>query len=286
MKDLFEEYKPVFSLIKESLFPSGEEIEITDWDAVFREMKAQSVAVLPFNWLKDHHCDQSEAWERYCSMMTGRWLYLMHAQDSLLRLLEENSIPCVIIKGSSSAVNYPVPSFRTAGDVDFLVKRCDFERAAALLENSGYKPEEENRESFHHFGYHKDNVSFELHRRLGIIREEDEELIALFEKGIDRRVIKVAEGFSFPSLPDDLNGLVLVFHIDQHLRSGLGMRQIVDWMMYINSLPSDDWKNDVIPVLRKTGTEKLALTVTVMCQRYLGLREIVEDTGIYPCEEL
>ncbi|MBO4355973.1 MAG: hypothetical protein J5850_03885, partial [Clostridia bacterium] len=46
------------------------------------------------------------------------------------------------------------------------------------------------------------------------------------------------------------------------------------------------WKNDVIPVLRKTGTEKLALTVTVMCQRYLGLREIVEDTGIYPCEEL
>ena len=41
-----------------------------------------------------------------------------------------------------------------------------------------------------------------------------------------------------------------------------------------------------LPLLRKTGLEKLALTVTAMCQEYLRLRTIVEDTSGYPCEEL
>ena len=54
----------------------------------------------------------------------------MVAQDQLIRLMEADQIECVIIKGAAAAMAYPHPSFRTAGDVDFLVKRADYEKAA------------------------------------------------------------------------------------------------------------------------------------------------------------
>ena len=64
------------------------------------------------------------------------------------------------------------------------------------------------------------------------------------------------------------------------------MRQIVDWMMYMDKLPEDIWVSEVLPVLRETGMEKLAYTVTAMCQKYLGLREIVKENEAYPVDEL
>ena len=125
-----------------------------------------------------------------------------------------------------------------------------------------------------------------LHWRLATVQESDEELISFFEEGIDNRELKETEGFVFPVLPVDLNGLVLIFHINQHLRSGLGLRQIIDWMMFMDKLPEGVWEEKMLPVLRKTGMEKLALTVTAMCQKYLGLKTIVDNIDDYPCDEL
>jgi len=178
---------------------------------------------------------------------------------------------------------YPNPSLRAAGDVDFLVRRADYETTASLLENNGYELSHGRNPKHHHYCYAKDGVSFELHRRVGILAETDEELIALFEDGIARREFAKIGDFEFPVLPTELNGPSLMFHINQHLRSGLGLRQIVDWMMY---LERNDNLEELMPIFRETGMERLALAVTVLCQKYLGLRRFVEDTGEYPIEEL
>ena len=134
----------------------------------------------------------------------------------------------------------------------------------------------------HHYEYFKDGISYELHKRLAIIRESDDELNALFDSGITNREIRQVGNYSFPVLPVDLNGLVLLFHINQHLRSGLGLRQIIDWMMYVD-------KNGIeclLPLLKKTEMEKFAFTVTAMCQKYMGLKTIVPMEEDYPCDEL
>lgn len=181
---------------------------------------------------------------------------------------------------------YPNPYLRAAGDIDFLVRRCDYEKTAVLLEKNGFKLSHEKHPGQHHYGYRYRAVTFELHCRLGSIKQSDDTLISLFEEGIMNSDRIEIGSFSFPVLPEDLNGLSLLFHINQHLRSGLGLRQIIDWMMFVDRLPADVWDNQVLPMLRQTGMEKLALTVTAMCQQYLGLRKIVEESDSYPSQEL
>ena len=171
---------------------------------------------------------------------------------------------------------------RVMGDVDFLVRRADYEKTADLLEKNGFKLAHKKNAESHHYAYIKDGLSYELHKRMAIVRESDKALSELFDSGITNREIMQVGSFSFPVLPSDLNGLVLLFHINQHLRTGLGLRQIIDWMMYID-------KNGIerlLPLIRKFEMEKFAFTVTAMCQKYLGLKTIIPMEDDYPCDEL
>ena len=277
-------YDTLFHILQASLF-QDEEFPVSDWETVFTEMKQQSVAGLPGQWLKKHPVPEAKAWTDYCLLLQTQWIRVMYGQDQLLKLLDKNDIPCVIIKGAAAAMAYPHPTLRSMGDVDFLVKRSDYQRTASLLEANGYLLAHEKNDAKHHYGYSKNGVSYELHKRLAIVQESDDSLISLFEKGIDQRELRSIENFTFPVLPYDLNGLVLIFHINQHLRTGLGLRQIIDWMMYVNQLSEEQW-NELGCLLKETGMERLAYTVTLMCQRYLGLRTIVENDDTLPCDEL
>ena len=262
-----------------------------DLAAIFDEMQVQAVATLVYPWLRTEPAGDRQLLKKWSDMylqQKTRWIVVMHAQDQLIKLLEEHDIPCVIIKGAAAMMSYPEPSLRAVGDIDFLVSRKDYDRAAKLLEDNGFKLSHEKDPSAHHYGYHKDGVSFELHKRLAIIRDTDEKMLSLFENGISNRVWHDMEGFRIPTLPDDLNGLVLLFHINQHLRSGLGLRHIVDWMMYLDK---HDNLDKLMPLFSSIGLEKFAITVTLMCRKYLGLscssvEELNSEQEDYPCDEL
>lgn len=258
----------MFKLLEASLF-TDEDISLQEWNSVFTEMKEQSIAALPGEWLKTY-MPEAKPWITYCSVQQGQWIRVMHGQDQLVHLFEEHSIPCVIIKGAAAAMAYPHPMLRSMGDVDILVKREDQNRAAELMETNGFTLTHDKDQLRHHYNYSKDNISFELHRRLPVIDNEDEKLLSLFEDGIDHREWAEIENYRFPVLPTYLNGFVLIFHINQHMRSGLGLRQIIDWMMYVNRLSPTQWE-ELRDMLRCLGLETLALTVTGMCQKYLGL---------------
>ena len=282
----------IFSLLSECLFDNKHaslSTEEYDWGAVHAELKQQAIVALPYYWLKRVNLPDRELQEKWindCMKVQSRWVKVMFAQNELLKLLDANNIPCVILKGAAAAMAYPYPYLRASGDVDFLVKRADFEKTARLLEDNSFSLMHEKNDEHHHYGYKKYGISFELHRRLGIVQEEDDELLALFERGIDEREFHEINGYSFPVFPQYLNGASLLFHINQHLRHGLGLRQIIDWMMYINVLPETVWTEELLPFLRMTGMERLALTVTGMCQDYFGLRHIVSGYEDCPCEEL
>lgn len=282
-KNLATENK-VFELLKASLF-TDENIDLLDWEDCFLEMKSQAVAALPGEWLKKHlKSPEVSPWLNYCVKQQGRWIRIMYEQQALINLLEENNIPCVIIKGAAVAVYYPHPSLRLMGDVDFLVSRNNFDKAATILESNGYLITNEKHPEYHHYGYSKNGVFFELHRKLGIIENRNETLLTLFENGICNREWINTEGYRFPVLSPVLTGLVLIFHINQHLREGIGLRQIIDFMMYINQLPSNQWEN-LLSLLRPTGLEKLTFTVVALCQKYLGLKDIVNEDFL-PVEDL
>ena len=279
-----------FQLIKKSMFPNDfmDEISFDESDLrnVYSEMRNQTIDALPEMWLKQYRNKDSkliEDWLHGCMMGKLRWAQVMVAQNELLTLLDRYGIRCVILKGAAAGMAYPSPELRTMGDVDFLVARKDYEKTAGILESNGYQLIGSKIETSHHYEYIKNGVLFELHRRLANISEKDEELLSLFEEGIMRREIRTVNSFSFPVFPPDLNGLVLLLHINQHLRKGLGLRQIIDWMMFLNENGN---VHDLQARIQKMGMEHFARTVTIMCQKYLGLNNVVEETEDYPYEEL
>ena len=76
----------------------------------------------------------------------------------------------------------------------------------------------------------------------------------------------------FPVLPWQQNGLELIWHIREHLYNGLGLRHIIDWMMFVHFFLRDTAQfNSFYKVLEGTGLYNLAKTITRLCQLYLGL---------------
>ena len=260
------------------------DISDIDWASVYDLMKAHTVEILPYEWLNANPFSDSEVytrWMKSCIVQKVQWIRLLNAQRELLSLLAEHNIPCVIIKGTAAAMAYTHPSYRAVGDVDFLVKRCDYRKAAEVIRANGYK---EVSEIDHHISFRKHGVMFELHRRLPVVDDANEDVLTLFESGIDNREIANIGSDAFPVLPSYLNGLVLIFHINQHLRAGLGLRQIIDWMMYVDKADQETM-DKLMLLLRQTGMERLANTVTAACQKYFGLRKGINDSNEkYPCD--
>lgn len=248
--------------------------EDTDWAAIFQEMKDQTVHGLVepiLDELPITDLQVKEAWRLSCMQQQARWYQVAAAQQELLELLDTNHIPCVIIKGVAAAQYYPRPECRVSGDVDFLVERSMYQTATELLQQHGYSLSEEDELAPHHRGFWKNGISFELHRWLGSVDADNEALITYVESGIGNRIYEKNTGA--PVLPPDLNGLSLLLHINQHLRSGLGLRQIIDWMLFVDEETDEAlWQHSIMPLLQRFGFVKLAAVVTRMSQNYLGLR--------------
>ena len=57
------------------------------------------------------------------------------------------------------------------------------------------------------------------------------------------------------------------------MEHGVGLRQIIDWMMFVDKcLPDERW-DEFRPLAEATGFETLAVTTARMCEMYLGLPE-------------
>jgi len=260
------------------------DLSTVDWSSVYDLMKMHTIEFLPHEWLKANQLPDSSiyaSWMKSYMVQKVRWIQLLKAQGELLALLTEHDIPCVIIKGTAAAMAYAHPSCRAIGDVDFLVKRCDYQKAAEVIRSKDY---EELSEIDHHIAFRKRGICFELHRRLPVVDDANEDVLTLVESGIDNREIANIGSDAFPVLPSYLNGLVLIFHINQHLRAGLGLRQIIDWMMYVDKADQETM-DKLMLLLRQTGMERLANTVTAACQKYFGLRKGINDSKEqYPCD--
>ncbi len=291
----------VFDILRQALFdrPSALPkrdggVSDTTMAQLFRELNQQTVLCFADKWFLENcreDCPVYEQWRTRSKEYQLRFLYVFSEQQKLVRLLEENGVRCVIIKGMASAMYYPDPFLRLCGDIDFLVKRKDFDRTAEILEANGFEASASSHaDGAHHSGYVKASVVYELHRRIPIVDEKNEELLRLFEEGIDQRIECGIGGLDFPTLPHRLNGVVLLFHINQHLRVGLGLRQILDWMMFVNAyIDNNAWESEYRPLFERVRMDKFAKTVTKMCIMHLGLSEEFSwcaDADAAACDKL
>ena len=242
----------------EPVFPEG-----VDWDAVLQEAKDQTVVALAAPAVPE---EEAVKWQVPAAQNKMRFFQVLDEQTKLVQLFHDAGIPMVILKGFAAAIYYPVPLQRTMGDVDFIIPQNRFDDARRLMDENGYIF---THKTDRHHGYIKNNQSLELHYRYS---EENWDFEHLIAEGLTRASSAEIYGKDFSVLPVEINGLVLLDHIRSHLYGGLGIRQIVDWMLFVHAYLDDAaWAEQFASLAREPGLETLALTVTKMCKLWFGL---------------
>lgn len=256
----------LLELLKASLFNISPLIpNKVNWEMLFEIAKTQCIIPLIANQVPvEHRNDYSET--TYQSK--AHFMQIMYEQNYLVNILKNNHIKFVVLKGAAAAIYYPVPSLRTFGDIDFFISNDSNDTAIEILKNNGYRFVDKNER---HYEFERNGIEFELHSKFSCRSYNDIDHIIL--SGLNSSIDYKISNYTFPGLPAYANGLVLLGHIMQHLKtSGIGLRQIIDWMMFVhNELDDSAWSDHFCHLSREAGLEKLAITITSMCIKWLGL---------------
>lgn len=278
MKDISMKKKAEISvnilrLVREALWGNGEEL-LTITQEEYEELEKHAILLLLTPAIKKSQLlpELKKAWKTYSIEQINHNLRTDYAQSNL-----PLQIPYVILKGTAAAQYYPHPEFRTMGDIDIMTRREDLKTACQqMLDNDYHITKELNRE----ICFVKNGTAVELHRRFATLNDPEK------AKCLDDLIIENINPTH--QLPDPINGLVILEHISQHMEGGLGLRQIIDWMMFVDKCLSDEKWPAFQELAERIGLEKLAIVTTRMCEIYLGLpqREWCAGADAALCRQL
>ena len=242
-----------------------------EWEKVFIESKKHTISGIVRRGLKGYIAQDIDIeWEQFDYLNLLSFIKIIDEQAKLTDLLKEADIPFVILKGTAAAIYYPYPELRYLGDIDFYIRPEWFNKARDLLfENNYFFDQDDDR----HLILFKNGIRYEMHHRFS---NESNSIYVddCIESCMDRLHTGTIKNRCFPMLPSLENGLVLLVHLRQHLIAGIGLRQIIDWMMYVNSVLDDEyWEAIFEQHALVLGLRTLAITTTRLCQLYLGLSD-------------
>lgn len=280
-----ESERVLLALIRHSLFGTREAYPAdTDWDEVLREAQAQAVVGLAAGSVPK---EKREPWTIWRYQTAADHTQIRYEQSQLIQLLSSKGIPVAILKGTAAAVYYPVPGLRALGDVDFIVPKDKCEETKAVLCANGYIPSAGEHDPTRHTEYQKSGVVFEFHHRFS---HSDQDIESYIDEGMKHLETATVDAAAFPMLPRLANGLVLLAHMKDHLKYGMGLRQAIDWMMFVyKALDDDFWKTAFKKAAESVGLDTLAITAARMSQIYLGLPDTItwcRDADPALCETL
>lgn len=274
---------------EENVYPAD-----TDWTAITKELQAQAVlgVVAGSSIPESVPANTRVQWESAALFQGVHFYQLLHAQDELLALLDRNDIHTVILKGMAAAVYYPNPEMRAMGDIDFLVPREHVEKTYELMLANGYALYQEKDANNKHIVFQKGEARFELHRYFGKFDSIDrmELMDSMIQTGLQSIIWQQCAESNVPMLSKLENGLVLLEHAAGHIRDGLGLRHITDWMLYVHSSLTDAlWEKSFCQAAQALGLDVFAKVLTKMCQLYLGLSRTIswcQDADVKCCDQL
>lgn len=263
-----------------------------DWQAVYNDLFSQTVDAIPGNLLTKIPADEAvkSEWRKTCFWRIGQFYKLMATQNEMVKILTDAKLDFVILKGTAAAMYYPEPQYRAMGDIDFLVAPEHFEKAYDVLIKNGFIDADGD---FHrHINLIQNGCELEMHRYFSLKGDSDElrQLDSVIFDGLKNAELAKIDGNNFPVLPPLQNGLTLLQHIKHHIRRSLGMRQILDWMLFVNKELNDEmWNSSFAAEAEKAGLSELAICITRMCQLHFGLTDDItwcKNADIELCDRL
>lgn len=191
--------------------------------------------------------------------------------SAIHKLLTKEKIPYVILKGCASGRYYDQPILRTYGDVDFYIRREDFEKTDKLLTENGYQKEDVT--DTKHWSYIHNNVEVEMHHRVnGVPDGEVGKKISKYLGDLIETAVEIQTDSGTMMVPDDFHhGLIILLHKAKHMTaSGMGVRHLCDWAVFVDRT-SERFQELFEECFRDIGMWKFAQIMTAVCTKYLGL---------------
>ncbi|MBQ6831127.1 MAG: nucleotidyltransferase family protein [Oscillospiraceae bacterium] len=246
------------------------------WDRAVEESHAQAVAAIFLNGIAgfSEQLPEQEYQKlfKFARRYTAHNMRTEYLQQTLVKLLEQEQCPYVIIKGEAAAAYYPVPEHRLLGDVDFMVPEDRAEQIIERLKQQGY--EHSCKEDEYHQILKKGTERMELHFEVAGIPQGNAGaairayLADVFEQ---RRLVQGSAGdFYAPSHAH--HGLIILLHMQHHMTStGVGLRQLMDWACFVERTRQEPfWETQLLPLLKQIGLLYYSVVVTKMCSLYFG----------------
>ena len=269
-------------LIRNALWRSTEALPDADWDIVEKYAQDQGVlwiAYLGAKALKQSSCslqmipkERLKNWRS--ALYTGTFYndQINGVQMHLIQWMAENKVRAAILKGTSCSRYYPFPEARPLGDIDVLVDRECVNAVGEYLESRGYTKSQHEHEF--HVGYYGTEAIVEVHYAGTSIpnsaggRAVAEEMAHFLD---DTQMACIGK-MTFPVLSDAHQALMLLLHMERHMvDSGIGLRQLCDWTVFVNGTAGVTWKKGILGLLNRCGLLVYAKVLTKACVLFLGL---------------
>ncbi len=265
----------MLSLLKDARLGRQSEPQPCDYELLHHLAQEHQVSALIFNQIygfPDLPADQKAAWTReavqinaFQTMRSSRFLQLYEK-------LREAGVNALVVKGLILRNLYPQPDNRPSGDEDLYVPLDEFQQATEILQASGvvlvHEAKEEN--IFDDPGC---GLRIELH---GVLFNRETKAFgqyqALFESGFQDPAEHQIQGVPVLSLSYDLHFLFLITHFTKHfLACGVGIRQILDIVMYAEAYVEQIHWDQVYKTLREQKLLVLTANVMAIGQKYFDM---------------
>lgn len=205
------------------------------------------------------------------------------ALEQLLKAFEENSIPCMPLKGCLIKYLYPRPDMRLMADVDILIKEEHAAQVKGLMLAQGFTVEHQG--GNHDVYYRKPFMNVEIHRRL---ISGNSPYSGYLDKTWDRAVPNSGCQYIYRLSHEDFY-IYLLIHLTKHyVNGGTGIRSFMDIWVYNKRYKAEmDW-GYIEAELEKVALREFAQNICGLGETWFGNgertgenRDLYEEMAAY-----
>ncbi len=266
----------ILSLLKRGVFGVEETlVGELDFEKLYEEGKHQTVLPLVYAAFTEEEraaipANALSKWKNafYAYMLKNE--QLLYEQSCIVEHFEKQGLPCVVLKGSGIAREYPDPALRVLGDIDLLVAPTQVDEAVEILQELSFT---KKADGDLHVALYKGAIIVELHKQpvaLGFNESEKilQKINDFFADILEKR--QWINGVPYPT--EEHQAAVLLLHALEHFLKGeLGLRQLCDWAVFVKNRCTPILWEGLFPELESFGILTFTKVLTKGCVNFLGL---------------
>jgi len=263
--------KKFINLLKAGLWNTAPDASVvthdTDWDEILRLAVNQTVLGFITNGVLQMPKEERPPKNIYFNLIKKvsdieqRNDKMNIAVPQLMKKLQEQGCPTILMKGQGAAMNYLTPQYRQAGDIDLFVgfdedvyNRTN-EAMATIATHIGH-----NNQRRRHADYVMGDIVVEIHGNVSccISKQCDAEIGAWARERLqDKNEVFRSRLGDIVVPPRNFDAIYIFVHMLNHfMGGGVGLRQVSDWMMYLNKHHDKINADMLTSDIKRLGIEK------------------------------